>query len=943
MNKPVRLLMLLLVALGLGTGQAKAYGETKVNGVKYIDENGEEQTQDNVTVLTGGEIILYAGWYVVNSDITYTGPVYLGGEVHLILCDGAKMNIGTSESRINGDCIGSEGNSHLFIYGQSTGDDMGTLSVYTDHSGIYVDFLTINGGHVIADTNGETRSALCAETKITINGGIVEATATGYLSDAIYAYQYFYYTGGIVTTAASNYAIYAGSSYEFTWRNPTDRITIGDTDLYNQTTTITKRFLVYNDVEDTDASGIVSGTITDLSAFAGKTLRPLAVSETVDGVTTTSPAYCLSVPAGTVVSGKTEADGKTPKPDITIGGKPYYLFKNGDNVTFTLEDRGQDGVEDEYLPIDYAVTDRVPTITFQMRTNDEDVTAKFYIKDTGVKYLDWDDTQKKLVPKNTKDLSPIPKVYMLDGTETTLGDNNKETWYVCNSDVSYDGTLALNGGMLPLYGDVHLILADGAAMTVTNSNAEAISVRQSFTIYAQSEEEKTMGSLTAIGTNGIKATNNADNDIALTINGGKVTTIGTDRYKSIYAETVLGTTNITINGGIVTATGGKGGIVSYSNNTANLTINGGIVAATANSGNAISATGKTANLTVTGGQVKAEASGTYGYGICSRVENGTGDVKATLTLSLTDVSDYIIANNYECNIIVGGAGTGIATATVKIPAGTYLAYTDGDETAILGSADADYIIGEGSNATLNDIAGKRLVPAVPFETDNPYVVKTFDGNWKVAGGAKTFLPTGYDLSAGQVTLAEVKGAPDGQPVIIGLEEGQNLPATFFLVAAQSDEVKGDYDDAVGNMSQRLVFTDGTKTLAEVISGTGVDASEAVILVLDNGRFTSVDFNADDLGKNAKPGLLLFVLSKWEYTQIKPSTQPASAPLNTRAIGIDFGGETTGIEAVLQTTTDPSLLRRGMAGAPYYDLQGRRIAQPTRKGIYIRNGKKTVIK
>ena len=30
-------------------------------------------------------------------------------------------------------------------------------------------------------------------------------------------------------------------------------------------------------------------------------------------------------------------------------------------------------------------------------------------------------------------------------------------------------------------------------------------------------------------------------------------------------------------------------------------------------------------------------------------------------------------------------------------------------------------------------------------------------------------------------------------------------------------------------------------------------------------------------------------------------------------------------------------------SPYYDLMGRKVAQPATKGLYIRNGKKTVVK
>ena len=50
----------------------------------------------------------------------------------------------------------------------------------------------------------------------------------------------------------------------------------------------------------------------------------------------------------------------------------------------------------------------------------------------------------------------------------------------------------------------------------------------------------------------------------------------------------------------------------------------------------------------------------------------------------------------------------------------------------------------------------------------------------------------------------------------------------------------------------------------------------------------------------------------------------------------FGfGETTSIESIAKS-------QQPTANGPYYDLQGRRVAQPT-KGLYIVNGKKVVIK
>ena len=202
-------------------------------------------------------------------------------------------------------------------------------------------------------------------------------------------------------------------------------------------------------------------------------------------------------------------------------------------------------------------------------------------------------------------------------------------------------------------------------------------------------------------------------------------------------------------------------------------------------------------------------------------------------------------------------------------------------------------------------------------------------------GVKAFLPVSYDLNTATVELAEVKGAPKNLPVIYGsAKDGEALPALFFLkyVADDSDDAKAiqsDYDSQAGKMSERFVITDGEKTLSKVIEQTGVDASEAVILVLTNGKFTTVDFSAADLEKKAQAGLLLFVLTKWEYMHIQPAAQSAAAPLGARTIAIGEGN-TTGIEQMYNV--------RNQMSDVWYDLQGRKLnGEPTKKGIYIYNG------
>ena len=245
--------------------------------VSYIDENGEPQTH-NAIALDGTESSLAAGWYFVGKDVTYSNGINITGNVNLILADNCQMNVGKSTERIDGIGIDGSSKRSLTITSESLGDDMGHLSVYTTGEmgyGIFASALTINGGNITADTDGNTAPALCSDDDLTINGGTVSATTTGNESDALYADEDFYYSGGKVTATATGTdanAIYAEEgNYTFSWRTPADRITIGATGLFtadDKTATFSKAF--------TDGTTVYSTTLTgsELNALSGVTLYP---------------------------------------------------------------------------------------------------------------------------------------------------------------------------------------------------------------------------------------------------------------------------------------------------------------------------------------------------------------------------------------------------------------------------------------------------------------------------------------------------------------------------------------------------------------------------------------------------------------------------------------------------------------------------------------------
>ena len=149
------------------------------------------------------------------------------------------------------------------------------------------------------------------------------------------------------------------------------------------------------------------------------------------------------------------------------------------------------------------------------------------------------------------------------GYSTTSSTTLDAGWYVVTgSDVDFKGSLQCPG-------DLHLILADGAKMTVTHTASErGIYVSGTLTIYGQAAGT---GELVASATkrNGIYAVGD------LTINGGKIYA-STTANSACAISTNTNTGNITINGGDITAAGTMYGI----NAGYNLTINGGKVHAT---------------------------------------------------------------------------------------------------------------------------------------------------------------------------------------------------------------------------------------------------------------------------------------------------------------------------------------------------------------------------
>ena len=174
----------------------------------------------------------------------------------------------------------------------------------------------------------------------------------------------------------------------------------------------------------------------------------------------------------------------------------------------------------------------------------------------------------------------------------------------------------------------------------------------------------------------------------------------------------------------------------------------------------------------------------------------------------------------------------------------------------------------------------------------------YDLDFTNVAGIKAYTATGYDNIDKTIWLTRVMKVPAGTGLLV-----KGDPGTYKIPHA---EVQAYYVNMlVGNLGDAIKIeeTDGDKT-NYYLSGK-------------DGTFVSVNGSAN-IGKNKA------------YLQL-----PTSVFGGTRSIGISYDDEdgTTGVKEVKSGE---------VKGEKWYTLQGQRVAKPG-KGLYIRNGKKVIVR
>ena len=359
-----------------------------------------------------------------------------------------------------------------------------------------------------------------------------------------------------------------------------------------------------------------------------------------------------------------------------------------------------------------------------------------------VAYIDFDkDGEQIEEPRSCDQYSLVTK------NDTAWNDSGEnDGWYVVNGtveigsagdDSAEDGSSDVDVQRVTVSGDVHLILANDAKLTV--NGGISVNAGNSLTVYAQpAENDKTTGSLTVEnveeGNAGIGGDVQQSGD-TITINGGEITATG-------------GTNGAGIGGGSASS----GGII---------TINGGTIATTGgNLGAGIGSLGAGGTIEIKGGDITATG-GNLGAGI------GGGNYGAGGMIEIN--GGNITANGQGSSSACGGAGIGGGSqqsgGTITIHGGEIVA------TGYSGSAG----IGSGFSVPAGSATVINIDGGIVTATCSDDAIETLGGAG-IGGGGAANSSVAITISGGTVTATGGKGA-DG----IGNGGGKSSsaqPATF---------------------------------------------------------------------------------------------------------------------------------------------------------------------
>ena len=248
---------------------------------------------------------------------------------------------------------------------------------------------------------------------------------------------------------------------------------------------------------------------------------------------------------GAGIGGGHECEGGT----VTITGGAVIANGNGGGETIG---HGAGNVGSGMIRITGGIFGKEPNDEWlyhaKVETNPDPATKSVYPwKVTGfdIPYLDWDPVSKEMTNAFVRAL-----VWSEVTEEMRTMENGR--WYVVTNHIDFS-----EGANLTVNGSAHLILCDGASLTIPNPGGNNAGVKvpedASLVIYGQTSGTGVLTATGGFGGAGIGGGMGSAG--AVTINGGTVTATG-GQYGAGIGGGYTGNGTVTINGGTVTATGG---------------------------------------------------------------------------------------------------------------------------------------------------------------------------------------------------------------------------------------------------------------------------------------------------------------------------------------------------------------------------------------------------
>ena len=295
-----------------------------------------------------------------------------------------------------------------------------------------------------------------------------------------------------------------------------------------------------------------------------------------------------------------------------------------------------------------------------------------------------------------------------------------------------------------------------------------------------------------------------------------------------------------------------------------------------------------------------------------------GEAEKTYDVPVTDSE-----NSYYTNMFKGN----ISGETVQVNE------TDGDKVNYYLSGDGTFksvkgYANIGNNKSYLQLPG-TFAPAEAGATQTVKVgsagkasyAAPVDLDFTNVDGLKAFSATGYDKSSKTIWLTRVMKVQKGEGVLLkGDAKDYEIPST------------------VVQSSYMNMFVGNTSAASVQVQATSADGSKTNFYLKGDGTFVSVNGYVN-IGNNK-----CYLELPTEMVAGAASTRGAEAnyileepeviklPITFRSIDNDSNG-TTGVKEVKS---------KGVKSEEWFTLQGQRVVNPG-KGIYIRNGKKVVIK